>query len=108
MILPALDAGTAEALFARMFDGAMGEAEIAATLVALAERGETADEIAGAARAMRARMIPIAAPEGAIVERVYRYARWQGGRSAVWTARRRGVGAGEGSSGLNFDILDPS
>ena len=66
MILPALDAGTAEALFARMFDGAMGEAEIAATLVALAERGETADEIAGAARAMRARMIPIAAPEGAI------------------------------------------
>jgi len=46
--------------------------------------------------------------EGAIVDRVYRYARWQGGRSAVWTARRRAVGAGEGSSGLKFDILDPS
>ena len=32
-------------------DGAMAEAEIRNTLVTLADRGETADEIAGAARA---------------------------------------------------------
>lgn len=46
--------------------------------------------------------------EGTRVDRIYRYARWQGGRSAVWTARRRGTGGGEGSSGLRFDVLDPS
>jgi anthranilate phosphoribosyltransferase len=56
----------AEALFGRMLDGAMDEAEIAATLVELAERGETADEVAGAARAMRARMVRVAAPANAI------------------------------------------
>jgi hypothetical protein len=46
--------------------------------------------------------------EGALVDRLFRYARWQGGHSRVWTARRRSVGAGEGSSGLKFDLLDPS
>jgi hypothetical protein len=45
--------------------------------------------------------------EGTLVDRVYRYARWQGGRTAVWTARRRRTGRGEGSSGLRFDVLDP-
>lgn len=56
----------AEALFGRMLDGGMADAEIAATLVELADRGETANEIAGAARAMRARLIPVKAPTGAI------------------------------------------
>jgi hypothetical protein len=46
--------------------------------------------------------------EGTLVNRLYRYARWQGGRSALWTARRRGTGRGEGSSGLKFDVLNPS
>lgn len=55
-----------EALFGRMLDGCMTEGEIRDTLVTLADRGETAEEIAGAARAMRARMLRIAAPEGAI------------------------------------------
>jgi anthranilate phosphoribosyltransferase len=55
-----------EALFGRMLDGGMAEGEIRDTLVTLADRGETAEEIAGAARAMRARMVRIAAPEGAI------------------------------------------
>ena len=45
--------------------------------------------------------------EGIIVDRINRYARWQGGRAACWTARRRRTGRGEGSSGLRFDILDP-
>jgi anthranilate phosphoribosyltransferase len=53
-------------LFGQMLDGGMADAEIAATLVELAERGETAAEVAGAASAMRARMRRIAAPAGAI------------------------------------------
>lgn len=56
----------AEAAFGTLLDGATSEAEIERFLVALAQRGETADEIAGAARALRARLIPITAPEGAI------------------------------------------
>ncbi len=55
-----------EALFSRMFDGEMPDAEIKATLIEMAERDETSEEIAGAIRAMRARMIRVAAPEGAI------------------------------------------
>jgi len=45
--------------------------------------------------------------EGTLVDRLYRYARWQDGRTTLWTARRRQTGRGEGSSGLRFDILDP-
>ncbi|HVR89612.1 MAG TPA: anthranilate phosphoribosyltransferase [Novosphingobium sp.] len=56
----------AEALFGRMLDGAMEDTAIASTLVELADRGETAAEIAGAVCAMRARMKWITAPEGAI------------------------------------------
>lgn len=56
----------AEAAFGAILDARVPEADIAAFLVALSERGETASEIAGAARAMRARMIPISAPENAI------------------------------------------
>jgi len=56
----------AQALFGRMLDGGMDDEDIAAKLVELAERGETADEIAGAVSAMRARMKRIAAPADAI------------------------------------------
>ena len=56
----------AEALFGRMLDGEMADDAIAATLVELAERGETAADIAGAVKAMRARMIPVVAPAHAI------------------------------------------
>jgi anthranilate phosphoribosyltransferase len=56
----------AETLFGQMLDGAMSDAEIAETLLTMADRGETSDEIAGAAKAMRARMIPIIAPKNAI------------------------------------------
>jgi anthranilate phosphoribosyltransferase len=61
-----LSLAQSEALFGQMLDGQMDEGAIRDTLVALADRGETAEEIAGAARAMRARMIGIAAPDGAI------------------------------------------
>lgn len=56
----------AEAAFALMLDGEVADEDIARFLVALSERGETAAEIAGAARAMRARVIPIRAPANAI------------------------------------------
>lgn len=55
-----------EALFGRMLDGEMPDEAISATLIELAERGETAEEVAGAVRAMRARMKRISAPAGAI------------------------------------------
>jgi anthranilate phosphoribosyltransferase len=56
----------AEALFGRMLDGGMSDGEIAETLATLADRGETADEVAGAATAMRARMVRVNAPANAI------------------------------------------
>ena len=55
-----------EALFGQMLDGDMSDAEIKTTLIEMAERDETSEEIAGAIRAMRARMICVNAPEGAI------------------------------------------
>lgn len=61
-----LSEAEAEALFGRVLDGKLDEAAVTGLLVDLAERGETAAEIAGAARAMRARMIPVRAPANAI------------------------------------------
>jgi len=61
-----LDGQTAEAAFADILDGKVADADVARFLVAMAERDETAVEIAAAARVMRARMIPITAPAGAI------------------------------------------
>lgn len=56
----------AEALFGRMLDGDMADDDIRALLIELTDRGETAQEIAGAAKAMRDRMSRIAAPANAI------------------------------------------
>ena len=61
-----LDEAEAEAAFGAMLDGAPSDEDIAQFLVALSDRGETAAEIAGAARAMRARLIPVGAPDNAI------------------------------------------
>ena len=58
--------GEAETLFGRMLDGGMADEAISATLIELADRGETAAEVAGLVRAMRARMKRVVAPEGAI------------------------------------------
>lgn len=52
--------------FADILDARTSEEAIADFLVALSERGETSTEIAEAARALRARLIPIDAPPGAI------------------------------------------
>lgn len=61
-----LTSAEAAAAFADMLDGRADDVAIAAFLIALSERGETAVEIAEAARALRERMIPIQAPPGAI------------------------------------------
>jgi anthranilate phosphoribosyltransferase len=70
-VLPAvtaqpLDEAEAEAAFGALLDGKASDEATTAFLIALADRGETASEIAGAARAMRDRMIPIKAPANAI------------------------------------------
>ena len=52
--------------FCDVLDGRASEDAIAAFLTGLSDRGETSIEIAEAARALRARMIPIEAPAGAI------------------------------------------
>jgi anthranilate phosphoribosyltransferase len=56
----------AEALFGRMLDGQMADGEIRDLLIELTNRGETAQEIAGGAKAMRQRMTQINAPAYAI------------------------------------------
>lgn len=61
-----LNAEEADAAFAAILDGTVSDEAIAAFLIALSNRGETATEIAAAAKAMRERLIPIDAPEGAI------------------------------------------
>lgn len=61
-----LSADAAEDAFAAILDARVDEAVIEGFLIALADRGETPLEIAIAARAMRARMIRVSAPEGAI------------------------------------------
>ncbi|WP_226015677.1 anthranilate phosphoribosyltransferase [Novosphingobium sp. FKTRR1] len=56
----------AEAAFGAILDGKVADDAVASFLVALSDRGETSAEIAGAARAMRARLIPVSAPANAI------------------------------------------
>ncbi|WP_297325000.1 hypothetical protein [Nitrosomonas sp.] len=45
--------------------------------------------------------------EGAYVARAWQYARWINGETYLWIGCRKGVGRGEGSSGLQFDRLIP-
>jgi len=52
--------------FADILDARTSEEAIADFLIALSQRGETATEIAEAARALRERLIPIEAPVGAV------------------------------------------
>jgi anthranilate phosphoribosyltransferase len=52
--------------FQIIMNGGATPAEMGALLVALKMRGETAEEIAGAARAMRTKMTPFVAPTGAM------------------------------------------
>ena len=66
LAVPHMTETEAEEVFGWILDGEASEEEIARFLLAMTERSETAEEIAGAARALRARLIPVAAPEGAV------------------------------------------
>jgi hypothetical protein len=44
--------------------------------------------------------------EGVRVTRSYQFTRWIDGSSHFWIGRRKGVGRGEGSSGLKYDSLE--
>lgn len=61
-----LSAEAAAQAFADILDARTTEQAIADFLIGLSQRGETSTEIAEAARALRARLIPIEAPTGAI------------------------------------------
>ncbi|MEM9146153.1 MAG: anthranilate phosphoribosyltransferase [Pseudomonadota bacterium] len=61
-----LDAETAADAFDAIMEGEATPAQLAGFLMALRTRGETVDEIAAAAAAMRARMARVSAPEGAM------------------------------------------
>lgn len=61
-----LDAESAAHAFELILDGKSGAEDIQHFLTTMSDRDETSVEIAAAVRAMRKRMIPINAPEGAI------------------------------------------
>jgi anthranilate phosphoribosyltransferase len=61
-----LSANDTREAFDIMMSGEATPSQIGAFLMALRVRGETVDEIAGAAAVMRAKALPIAAPHGAI------------------------------------------
>ena len=56
----------AETAFDTILSGDVTQAQIGAFLMGLRVRGETVDEITGAVASMRKRMLPVAAPPGAI------------------------------------------
>jgi anthranilate phosphoribosyltransferase len=62
----ALSEAEAEQAFDIMMTGNATPAQMGGFLMALRVRGETVEEITGAVRAMRGKMVPIAAPAGAI------------------------------------------
>mgnify|MGYP000482354810 CR=1 FL=1 len=61
-----LTADEAAEAFAIMMSGEASPAQMGAFLMALRVRGETVEEITGAARAMRAKATGVEAPEGAV------------------------------------------
>lgn len=65
-----LRAEEAHAAVGAMLDGSVTDAEIAALLTVLAERGETVDEVAGMVMALRDRLMPLPITESERVELV--------------------------------------
>ena len=56
----------AASAFEAIMEGGVPEAQIAGLLVAMRARSETVDELAGAVRAMRSKMVKLEAPDGAV------------------------------------------
>jgi hypothetical protein len=44
--------------------------------------------------------------EGVVIRRAYQAARWFDGTLFLWAGNRKGVGRGEGSSGLAYDAIE--
>jgi anthranilate phosphoribosyltransferase len=61
-----LSASEAEQVFDRMLSGELTPIQMAGLLMGMRVRGETVDEIGGAVRAMRGKMLRVKAPAGAI------------------------------------------
>jgi len=61
-----LSRAEAESVMGAVMDGEVTPAPLAALLIALRMRTETTDELTGFVRAMRRRVVPVAAPPGAI------------------------------------------
>jgi anthranilate phosphoribosyltransferase len=61
-----LTAGETEMAFNAMMAGHATPSQVGALLMAMRVRGETVEELTGAARAMRVNMIPVVAPDGAV------------------------------------------
>lgn len=61
-----LTAGQMEFALQHMTEGALPAADMGAFLLKLRERGETVEEVTGAASLLRARMTPVDAPDGTI------------------------------------------
>jgi len=59
-----LDRSSARSLFAQIVDGSLSEPLMAAAFVALRVKGESADELVGAAEALRAAARPFPSPTG--------------------------------------------
>ncbi len=61
-----LNEAEAHEVFGWILDGEIDDASIGSFLAEMSARSETSEEIAGAARALRERLIPIGAPEGTV------------------------------------------
>ena len=63
-----LSASDAEAAMSDLLEDSTPEAVAAGLLIALRLKGETVDEIAGVARALRRRLVPVRTPAGVVVD----------------------------------------
>ncbi len=63
-----LDADSSASMLMDIFSGTISEAQIGAFMAALATKGETFEEVAGAARAMRRKAVRIQAQSGKVID----------------------------------------
>jgi hypothetical protein len=81
--------------------GALPSMQADGTVIPIRPLGRLLAEPTNDAVVIREEEVP---REGARVIRAYQLARWFDGTTFLWLGRRKSVGAGEGSSGLRFDV----